>query len=155
MDICCGEQRIRISNLTVENSVRVCTSPLSDAPKNGRPFSMEDVISGEDSETAAIARLLESIAENPYDYDSHVAYIRLLRNLGARDELGSAREVFHSIFPFSEGSFLCVCWLTPLPQNCGCSGSMTKKAPPPTTRPYCRSTNCITVQLPTIFVCAP
>jgi len=113
-DIVAGinSQRKRISNLTVKptlgNSVRV--SSCSDVPKNSRPVSMEDVISGEDSETTAIAILLEKIAEDPYDYDSHVAYIRLLRNLKAREELRSAREVFHSIFPFSEGSLLCVGW---------------------------------------------
>ena len=65
---------------------------------------MEDVISGEDSEISTIAVLLGKIAENPYDYDSHVAYIRLLRNRGEREELRSAHEVFHAIFPFSEGA---------------------------------------------------
>ena len=61
---------------------------------------------GEDSDAAKIATLLEKIADNPYEYDSHVAYIAFLRTLEDRDEVRSAREVFHSIFPFSEGDSL-------------------------------------------------
>lgn len=48
--------------------------------------------------------LLEKIAEDPYGYENHIAYISLLRKIGARDELRQAREVFHSFFPFSEGT---------------------------------------------------
>ena len=48
--------------------------------------------------------LLEKIAEDPYGYENHIAYICLLRKIEARDELRQAREVFHSFFPFSEGT---------------------------------------------------
>lgn len=73
---------------------------------------MEDIIPGEDWDTNRIATLLEKIAENPYDYDSHIAYVSLLRKFEDTEELRSAREVFHSIFPFSEGFLLCFLWLT-------------------------------------------
>lgn len=59
---------------------------------------------GEDSDANEIATLLEKIADNPYEYDAHVAYIALLRTLEDREEVRSARETFHSVFPFSEGS---------------------------------------------------
>jgi len=51
------------------------------------------------------ANLLDKIAENPYEYENHVAYISLLRKIGATDDLRQAREIFHSFFPFSEGIF--------------------------------------------------
>jgi len=55
--------------------------------------------------------LLEKIAANPYDYDSHVAYITLLRKLGNGEDLRQAREVFHSFFPLSEGLLHTYCLL--------------------------------------------
>ena len=63
---------------------------------------MEELVS-DDADVSEITTLLERIAENPYDYDGHVAYITLLRKMGATDDLRQAREVFHSFFPFSEG----------------------------------------------------
>ena len=54
-------------------------------------------------EIVEAAGLLEKIATNPYDYDSHVAYVTLLRNLGNGEDLRQARELFHSFFPLSEG----------------------------------------------------
>jgi hypothetical protein len=66
---------------------------------------MDDVVSPDDNlEMAEAAKLLEKIAENPYEYETHTAYIALLRQAGATDDLRQAREVFHSFFPFSEGS---------------------------------------------------
>ena len=55
--------------------------------------------------------LLEKIAGNPYDYDSHIAYITLLRKLGNGEDLRQAREVFHSFFPLSEGTLPICCLL--------------------------------------------
>jgi hypothetical protein len=65
---------------------------------------MEDTEMGEDSDANKIATLLEKIADNPYEYDSHVAYIAFLRTLEDKEEVRSAREIFHSVFPFSEGN---------------------------------------------------
>lgn len=66
--------------------------------------TMEDVVSTDDNqEMAEAAKLLEKIAENPYEYETHTAFIALLRQAGATEDLRQAREVFHSFFPFSEG----------------------------------------------------
>lgn len=64
---------------------------------------MEDLSSYESPETLELASLLEKIAGNPYEYDNHVAYITLLRKTGDAEDLHQAREVFHSLYPFSEG----------------------------------------------------
>lgn len=64
---------------------------------------MEDVASNDTPELVKSAQLLEKIAQNPYDYDTHVAYISLLRGLGVGSELRQAREVFNEFFPLSEG----------------------------------------------------
>jgi hypothetical protein len=65
---------------------------------------MEDIASPENNqEMVEAVKLLEKIAENPYEYETHTAYIAILRNAGATDDLRQAREVFHSFFPFSEG----------------------------------------------------
>jgi len=65
--------------------------------------AMEDVASTDNPELVEAAQLLEKIAQNPYDYDTHVAYISLLRKLGEVSDLRQAREVFHEFFPLSEG----------------------------------------------------
>lgn len=67
-------------------------------------FTMDDVSSNDDLETVELASLLEKIAENPYEYDNHIAYIALLRKAGATEDLRQARELFHSLYPFSEGN---------------------------------------------------
>jgi hypothetical protein len=71
------------------------------------PFSsyskMEDSPSNDNPEILELANLLEKIAENPYEYDNHVAYINLLGKGGDAADLRQAREVFHSLYPFSEG----------------------------------------------------
>jgi hypothetical protein len=74
---------------------------------------MDEVVSpGEEAPEAAEAvSLLEKIAANPYDYNSHVAYITLLRKLGIGEDLRQAREVFHSFFPLSEGMLPTCCLL--------------------------------------------
>lgn len=74
---------------------------------------MDEVVSpGEDAPEAVEAvSLLEKIAANPYDYNSHVAYITLLRKLGIGEDLRQAREVFHSFFPLSEGILPTCCLL--------------------------------------------
>lgn len=64
---------------------------------------MADVSSNESPDILEAASLLEKIAENPYEYDNHVAYIALLRKIGDTEDLHQAREVFHSLYPFSEG----------------------------------------------------
>jgi squamous cell carcinoma antigen recognized by T-cells 3 len=65
---------------------------------------MEDIASPEDNQEMVEAiKLLEKIAENPYEYEAHTEYITILRKNGAADDLRQAREVFHSFFPFSEG----------------------------------------------------
>jgi hypothetical protein len=51
-----------------------------------------------------VASLLGKVADDPYQYETHVAYIALLRKIGATDDLLQARQFFHSIFPFSEGN---------------------------------------------------
>ena len=63
---------------------------------------MEEVVSpGEDAPEAVEAvSLLENIAANPYDYNSHVAYITLLRKLGIGEDLRQARN-----FPFLLSAF--------------------------------------------------
>lgn len=65
---------------------------------------MEGVSSNESPEILELATLLEKIAENPYEYDNHVAYINLLRKIGDAEDLRQAREIFHSLYPFSEGT---------------------------------------------------
>ena len=72
---------------------------------------MDEVVSpGEEAPEAVEAvSLLEKIAANPYDYDSHVAYITLLRKLGIGEDLRQAREFFHSFFPLSEGMLPTCC----------------------------------------------
>jgi hypothetical protein len=65
---------------------------------------MEGVSSNESPEILELAILLEKIAENPYEYDNHVAYINLLRKIGDAEDLRQAREIFHSLYPFSEGT---------------------------------------------------
>jgi len=52
---------------------------------------------------AEVAGLLEKLAANPYDYESHVAYVTLLRGLGNAGDLHEARKFFYSYFPLSEG----------------------------------------------------
>jgi hypothetical protein len=94
---------------------------------------MEDIEMGEDSDANKIATLLEKIADNPYEYDSHVAYIAFLRTLEDREEVRSAREMFHSVFPFSEGNPLLAVLGSPLSQTCGFNGSTMKKVRPRTT----------------------
>jgi hypothetical protein len=70
------------------------------------PCSMDENMASEDSpEILESANLLEKIVSNPYDYDSHVAYITLQRKLGNSEDLRQARQVFHSFFPLSEGTF--------------------------------------------------
>ena len=64
---------------------------------------MNDRPSNDNPEMLELANLLEKIAENPYEYDNHVAYINLLRKVGDAEDLRQAREVFHSLYPFSEG----------------------------------------------------
>jgi len=56
-------------------------------------------------ESTEALTLLEKIAANPYEYDNHITYIRLLRRSGNGEDLRQAREVFHSFFPLSEGIF--------------------------------------------------
>jgi len=77
------------------------------------PAEMEDIIQEEEIELSEpvdndvddkTLQLLEKAAENPYDYDNHIAYITLLRQDGQMEELRQAREIFHSLFPFSEGN---------------------------------------------------
>lgn len=55
------------------------------------------------------ARLLEKIAENPYEYDAHIRYITQLRQVGptAAEELRQGRQLLHSFFPLSEGAHNC------------------------------------------------
>jgi hypothetical protein len=96
-------------------------------------IAMEDIEMGEDSDVNKIATLLEKIADNPYEYDSHVAYIALLRTLEDKEEVRSARAMFHSVFPFSEGKPLLAFPGSPLSQTCGFNGSTMKKARPQTT----------------------
>ena len=64
---------------------------------------MEEGPSNDNLEMLELANLLEKIAENPYEYDTHVVYINLLRDIGDTEYLRQAREVFHSLYPFSEG----------------------------------------------------
>jgi hypothetical protein len=66
-------------------------------------FAMEDVSAENTPEMMEAANLLEKIADNPYEYENHLAYITLLRKLGATEDLHQARQVFHSLYPFSEG----------------------------------------------------
>jgi hypothetical protein len=66
---------------------------------------MDDIASPEDNqEMVETVKLLEKIVENPYEYETHTTYITILRNTGAMADLRQAREVFHSFFPFSEGT---------------------------------------------------
>lgn len=65
---------------------------------------MEDMSSNENPEILELATLLEKLAENPYDYENHVAYINSLRKIGDAQDLRQAREIFHSLYPFSEGT---------------------------------------------------
>ena len=64
---------------------------------------MEDSPSNDNPRMLELATLLEKIAENPYEYDNHIAYINLLRKVGDPEDIRQAREVFHSLYPFSEG----------------------------------------------------
>ena len=65
--------------------------------------TMEDVTSNANPDLNELAQLLEKIAQNPYDYETHVAYVSLLRRMGETSDLRQAREVFHEFFPLSEG----------------------------------------------------
>ena len=65
--------------------------------------TMEDVTSNDNPDLNELAQLLEKIAQNPYDYETHVAYVSLLRRMGETSDLRQAREVFHEFFPLSEG----------------------------------------------------
>lgn len=80
----CGVSYLQITFLTIY-------SKMEDSPSNDNPEILE------------LANLLEKIAENPYEYDNHVAYINLLGKGGDAEDLRQAREVFHSLYPFSEG----------------------------------------------------
>ena len=64
---------------------------------------MEDIHSEDNPDVVEAAGLLEKIADNPYDYNSHFSYINLLTKLGATQDLRQARLVFHSFYPLSEG----------------------------------------------------
>jgi len=69
---------------------------------------MEEVSLGESPENVGSSEALEKVAENPYDYDAHAAYIAHLRSSGgASEDIQQAREIFHSFFPFSEGCSPC------------------------------------------------
>ena len=92
----------------------VCISRRSPFPVKSNPplpqtfpcdsAVMEGVSSNESPEILELATLLEKIAENPYEYDNHVTYINLLRKIGDAEDLRQAREIFHSLYPFSEGT---------------------------------------------------
>jgi len=72
---------------------------------------MEDIRPSENAEALEVASLLGKIADNPYQYEVHVAYIAVLRKGGATDDLHQARLFFHSCFPFSEG-------ISSIPEGC-------------------------------------
>jgi hypothetical protein len=66
---------------------------------------MEDGTSNESTGLEESSALLKKIAQNPYDYDTHVAYVTLLRTSGPLgSDLRQAWEVFHEFFPLSEGT---------------------------------------------------
>lgn len=56
---------------------------------------------GDDGEDVQAEVLEKSLAENPYDYDTHVQYIRCLRKLGDFEKLQQARRSMHGIYPLS------------------------------------------------------
>jgi hypothetical protein len=66
---------------------------------------MDDDAAADNPDMTEVVALLGKIADDPYQYETHVAYISLLRKIGASDDLREARQFFHSIFPFSEGMF--------------------------------------------------
>lgn len=70
------------------------------------PTVMDDDAAVDNPDMIEVVALLGKIADDPYQYETHVAYISLLRKIGAGDDLREARQFFHSIFPFSEGAFL-------------------------------------------------
>jgi hypothetical protein len=67
---------------------------------------MDDNAPADNPDTIEVGALLGKIADDPYQYETQVACISLLRKIGAGDDLREARQFFHSIFPFSEGIFL-------------------------------------------------
>ncbi len=75
---------------------------------------MEDVSSNVNEGLDEAARLLEKIAENPYEYDAHIQYITKLRQVGATaaEELHQGRHLLHSFFPLSEGVHNCCALIT-------------------------------------------
>ena len=60
----------RILQITFLHHLLGCYSKMEDSPSNDSPEILE------------LANLLEKIADNPYEYDNHVAYINLLRKVG-------------------------------------------------------------------------
>lgn len=67
---------------------------------------MDNDAATDNPDMTEVVALLGKIADDPYQYETHVAYISLLRKIGAGDDLREARQFFHSIFPFSEGMFV-------------------------------------------------
>ncbi|EPS71935.1 hypothetical protein M569_02822, partial [Genlisea aurea] len=66
-----------------------------------------DSMSEDESETKAQVEALEaSLHGNPFDYDSHVQYIKLLRKQGDVEKLTLARESMSSVFPLSPEMWL-------------------------------------------------
>ncbi|KAI5070523.1 hypothetical protein GOP47_0014866 [Adiantum capillus-veneris] len=64
--------------------------------------SEEDPLSDDEGESQALLVNLEaSLAQNPYNFQEHVAYIQVLRKASMLDRLREARERMSSIFPLT------------------------------------------------------
>ncbi|KAI4296137.1 hypothetical protein L6164_036120 [Bauhinia variegata] len=73
---------------------------------NASSSGSDDDSDGSDSEDEAqqnlqLQTLQSQLSANPYDYDAHVQYIKLLRRMGDIEKLRKAREAMSDLFPLS------------------------------------------------------
>ncbi|KAK7506101.1 hypothetical protein BaRGS_00002823 [Batillaria attramentaria] len=71
--------------------------------KNSEDSDSED---NTEQDEARVRELEKEISKNPYLYDSHVALIKKLRDLGDLQRLRAAREAMRALFPLTEELWL-------------------------------------------------
>lgn len=73
----------------------------TDSSDGGSSSEEEDLLSDEGEDDALVQKLEAALAQNPYSFQDHVEYIRVLRKSSMLEKLREAREAMSSIFPLS------------------------------------------------------